>query len=174
MHSASFAVVAYLDRELAQFLNEFRAAATPHDRHLRPHLTLLPPRSLQISDADCLAAFNKQTFQAIKIEMGEVSCFMPLSPTVYLDLRSGHEQLSMLNHQLGAGVLAGKADWPYVPHLTLARLPDNAAASHVMEQARRRWRDYQGTRSFSVAELTLVREAEPGVWIDLASIHAGD
>jgi len=174
MPPSSFAVVAYLTGDLGKFLSGFRAAVTPHDRDLRPHLTALPPRKLQISDAEAVKSFQWNKIQSIKIEAGDVCTFRPLSPTIYLDLRHGQEQMWRLNAQLGAAPLAGKPDWPFVPHITLAKLEDFKDVPRVLQHARDLWRDYQGTRSFSVAELTLVRESGPGVWLDLASIHAGE
>jgi len=79
-----------------------------------------------------------------------------------------------LNTQLGAAPLAGKPDWPFVPHITLAKLEDFKDVPRVLQHACDRWRDYQGTRNFTVSELTLVREEKQGIWIDLASIHAVD
>ena len=174
MPSSSFAVVAYLTGELGKFLDDLRTSVTPHDRHLRPHITALPPRKLQISDADAIKSFQHNKFQVIKIDAGDVCTFRPISPTIYLDLRRGQEQMWKLNTQLGGAPLAGKPDLPFVPHLTLAKLEDFKDVPRVLQHARDRWRDYQGTRSFSVTQLTLVRESGPDVWLDLASIHAAD
>ena len=174
MPSPLYAVVAYLGGDLGKFLSGFRAAVTPHDRHLKPHITALSPRKLQISDAEAIKGFQKNKFQALKIEVGDVCTFRPLSPTIYLDLRRGQQELWKLNSQLGAAPLAGKPDWPFVPHVTLAKLEDFKDVPRVLQHAHDRWRDYQGARGFSVAELTLVRESAKGVWGDLASIHAAD
>lgn len=174
MPTSSYAVVGYLTGDLGKFVSEFRAAVTPHDRHLRPHITALSPRKLQISDADAIESFHRNKIQSVKIEVGDVCTFRPLSPTVYLDLRRGQQELWRLNGQLGVAPLAGKPDWPFVPHLTLAKLEDFKDVPRVLQHARDRWRDYQGTRSFSVVELTLVRESAKGAWLDLASIHAAD
>jgi 2'-5' RNA ligase len=174
MPSSSYAVVAYLTGDLGKFVSGFRAAVTPHDRHLRPHLTALPPRKLQISDADAVKNFQRNTAQIIEIKLGDVCTFRPVSPTIYLDLRRGQQQIWQLSGQLGSGPFAGKPDWPFAPHLTLAKLDDFKDVPRVLQHARDRWRDYQGTRGFSVTELTLVREADPGNWLDLASIHAAE
>ena len=174
MPSSSYAVVAYLTGELGKFVDDFRTAVTPHDRHLRPHITALPPRKLQISDAEAVKSFQRNSLQIFEIVAGDVCSFRPLSPTIYLDLRRGQEQMGKLNSQLGAAPLAGKPDWPFAPHLTLAKLDDFKDVPRLLQHARDRWRDYQGTRSFSVTQLTLVRESGPGVWLDLASIHAAD
>src|SRR5437870_3839691 len=124
MPSPLYAVVAYLGGDLGKFLSGFRAAVTPHDRHLKPHITALSPRKLQISEADVIKAFRQNKFQSIKIEAGDACTFRPLSPTIYLDLRRGQQQMWELNTLLGASPLAGKPEWPFVPHLTLAKLED--------------------------------------------------
>ena len=173
MPASSYAVVAYLGGELGKFLADFRAAVTPRDRHLRPHITALSPRKLQVSDAEAIKSFQKNKFKGIKIDVGDVCTFRPLSPTIYLDLRRGQRELWSLYGQLGSA-FAGKPDWPYVPHLTLAKLEDFKDVPRVFQHARDRWRDYQGTRSFTVIELTLVRERKPLEWLDLDSIHAAD
>jgi 2'-5' RNA ligase len=172
MPAASYAVVAYLDGDLGRFVGGFRSAISPQQSHLHPHITALSPRTLHISDAEAVKGFEQIAFQGITIELGNVCTFRPLSPTVYLDLRRGQEQLWELNRTLGAAPFAGKPDWPFAPHVTLAKLDDFKDVARVLQHARDRWRDYQGTRSFSVNELTLVRERERGVWADLASIHA--
>src|SRR5437763_11078389 len=153
MPSTSYAVVAYLGGDLGKFLTDFRTAVTPHHRHLRSHISALSPRKLQISEAEAIKSFVRNKFQTIKIEVGDVCSFRPASATVYLDLRSGQKALWELNSQLGSGPLAGKSDWPFVPHLTLAKLDDFKDVARVFQHARDRWRDYQATRSFSVGEL---------------------
>jgi 2'-5' RNA ligase len=172
MAPGSFAVVAYLEGDLSRFLAEFRAAVTPQHTHLRPHITALPPRKLQISDTEAVRNFKERPLHSIAIELGDVCSFRPLSPTIYLDLRRGQQQLWDLQQLLGAAPFAGRPDWPFVPHITLAKLDDFKDVARVFQHARDRWHDYQGTRSFSVTELTLVRESKPGAWVDLASIHA--
>jgi 2'-5' RNA ligase len=166
-------VVAYLEGDLGKFVGGFRSAVSPQHTHLRPHITSLSPRKLQISDADAVRSFKKKAFKAIQVELGNVCSFRPLSPTIYLDLRRGQQQLWEIYGQLAEPPFAGKPDWPFVPHITLAKLDDFKDVARVFQHARDRWRDYQGTRDFSVIELTLVRESGPDNWTDLASIHAG-
>lgn len=173
MPSSSYAVVAYLEGDLGKFVGGFRSAMSPQHRHLRPHITALAPRKLAISDAEAIHAFGKKQFSAISIEVGDVFTFRPVSPTVYLDLRRGQSELWELYQGLGAAPFSGKPDWPYVPHVTLAKLEEFKDVARVFQHARDRWRDYQGTRSFTVSELTLVREQKQGHWLDLANIHAG-
>src|SRR5262249_30820872 len=108
----------------------------------------------------------------VAVELGDVCSFRPLSPTIYLDLRKGQQQLWSLHQELGQTPLSGKPDWPFIPHITLAKLDDFKDVTRVFQHARDRWRDYQGARSFSVTELALVREEKKGRWVDLASIHA--
>jgi 2'-5' RNA ligase len=173
MPSFPYAVVAYLAGDLGEFVGGFRSSISPQHSQLRPHITALPPRKLAISEAEAAKVFQKNKFQPIAVELGDVCTFRPLSPTIYLDLRKGQSGFWELNQHLGAAALAGKPDWPFVPHVTLSKLDDFKDIARVFQHARDRWHDYQGTRSFLVSELTLVREKEPGLWLDLASIHAG-
>jgi hypothetical protein len=43
----------------------------------------------------------------------------------------------------------------------------------AFEFARDRWKNYSGSRRLVIEELTFVREAENGAWIDLASVRLG-
>ena len=172
MPPSSYAVVAYLTGDLGKFVAGFRAAVSPQHTHLRPHITALSPRKLSISDADAVKRFEKISFQPIAVELGDVCSFRPLSPTIYLDLRRGQREIWDLYQRLGTAPFAGKPEWPFAPHVTLAKLDDFKDVARVFQHARDRWRDYQGARGFSVTELTLVRESKKDVWIDLASIHA--
>jgi len=170
----SYAVVAYLEGDLGKFVDMFRSAIAPDQSHLRPHITALSPRKLKITDAEAVRSFKKKAFQPIEVEVGDVCSFRPLSPTIYLDLRRGQREIWDLHQKLGSPPLMGKPDWPFVPHITLAHLDDFKDITRVFQHARDRWRDYQGTRGFTITELVLVREDKKGQWLDLATIHAAD
>src|SRR5947209_7307689 len=174
MPTSSYAVVAYLAGDLGKFVDRFRSAVSPDQSHLRPHITALSPRKLKISDAEGLRSFKKKTFQQIAVEVGDVCSFRPLNPTIYLDLKRGQREIWDLHQKLGGPPLLGKPDWPFVPHITLAKLEDFKDITRVFQHARDRWRDYQGTRAFTITELVLVREEKKGQWVDLASIHAAE
>src|SRR5438046_1366562 len=146
MPPPSYAVVAYLEGDLGTFVGGFRSAVSPQHTHLRPHITALSPRKLQISDADAVRSFKKKAFQAIQVDLGNVCSFRPLSPTIYLDLRRGQQQLWAIHSILAEAPFAGKPDWPFVPHITLAKLDDFKDVARVFQHARDRWRDYQGTK----------------------------
>ncbi len=140
MPSSSYAVVAYLAGDLGKFVDGFRSTVSPAHSHLRPHITALSPRKLELSDGDAIKAFEKKKFRAIAVELGDVCSFRPLSPTVYLDLRKGQQQFWEL-YGLLSKPLAGKPDWPFVPHITLANLDDFKDVPRVFQHARDRWRD---------------------------------
>src|SRR3954462_3127207 len=93
MPPSSYAVVAYLAGDLGKFVGGFRAAVSPQHTDLRPHITALSPRKVNISDGDAAKRFEKISFQPIAVELGSVCSFRPLSPTIYLDLCCGQQQL---------------------------------------------------------------------------------
>jgi 2'-5' RNA ligase len=174
MPPSSYAVVAYLEGDLGKFVDKFRSTVSPDQSHLRPHITALSPRKLQISDEDAIKAFKKKKFQPIEVAVGNICSFRPVSPTIYLDLRNGQQAMWDLHRLLGAPPLLGKPDWPFVPHITLAKLDDFKDIARVFQHARDRWHDYEGARAFTIGELVLVREQRKSIWADLASIHAAD
>jgi 2'-5' RNA ligase len=60
--------------------------------------------------------------------------------------------------------------WAYVPHITLAKLAEEAAAKQALDDARKQWSGYSGTRKFLVKDLMLVREMGHEQWNDLARV----
>ena len=159
MPPSSYAVVAYLEGDLGKFVDKFRSAVSPEQSHLRAHITALSPRKLQINDAEAIKAFKKKRFQPIDDRAGDVCTFRPLSPTIYLDLRNGQQAMWDLHRNLEAPPLLGKPDWPYVPHVTLAKLDEFKDVARVFQYARDRW-DYQSARELTISELVLVRRRE--------------
>jgi len=81
--------------------------------------------------------------------------------------------LRSIYETLNSGDLAAADPWPYVPHLTLATLPDADQTSAALAQAQLQWQRYQGEREFTLAEMTLVREDTPEHWTDIQTILWG-
>ncbi len=55
-----------------------------------------------------------------------------------------------------------------MPHLTIAKMDNVQEAVKVVEVARRRWGQYNGTRSVKINSLTLVKGTGER-WVDLES-----
>jgi hypothetical protein len=60
-----------------------------------------------------------------------------------------------------------------MPHLTIIKSDEPERAQEVLAGIRRRWNEYQGTRSILIEQLTFVRQTEGPHWEDVAPIPLG-
>ena len=169
--AAQYAVVCYLDGELAAFVESLRRELAPEQAHLRAHITLLPPRRLEISE-DQAGGFVRgiaESSAAVPVTLGEKpDTFLPVSPTIYFPIATGAERLCDLHSRLNAGALLATEPWPYVPHVTVANLPNPGQTRSDLQLCAARWKNYSGPRRFLVNQLVVVREEPSGRWLDLA------
>jgi 2'-5' RNA ligase len=158
---------------LAAFLDDLRAELKPGCM-LRAHVTVLPPRPLQLNVDESVRALAAESrdCQPFRVELGDIAIF-DKSNVVYLSLRRGEHELHALHENLNSGQLEYDGPFPYHPHITLAQdltYDEALACAHV---ARCRWAGWDGPRGFNVEELAFVKSAEPGAWRDLARIELG-
>jgi hypothetical protein len=84
-------------------------------------------------------------------------------------------RLRDLHDRLNVGPLHYEEPWPYMPHLTIAKLDQTEVARQSAAAWRRSWSQFGGSRRILVDELTFVREGEKAMtWVDLAPIPLGD
>jgi len=174
-----YAVVCYLDGDLAKFAEGLRSQLAPQQSHLRAHITLLPPRLIPPDNESGNGGAGKALRSAglqlapLRISLDQVESFLPLHPTVYLRVHHGARHLRSIYETLNTGDLAAADPWPYLPHLTLATLPDAGQARAALAQAQQHWQRYEGERELTLIEMTLVREDTPEHWTDLETILWG-
>lgn len=175
MISGTYAVVAYLRGPLADFVQGLRRQLAPKQGAVRPHLTLLSPRVLEAPPEKLHSALKRICYRAVpvRVSLGGVESFVPATSTVYLRVEEGAGLVSELQRRLNQYGFRAEDSWPYVPHVTLAKLADDAAAAEAAEEARRQWLLYGGVREFLMEKLTLVREVAPDQWDDLATVALG-
>jgi 2'-5' RNA ligase len=99
--------------------------------------------------------------------------FVPTTPTVYIRVAYGAARMQELHDQLNKQALAFAEEWPYIPHLTIAKMADQSAAEKALGTSRERWRQFPGSRRFLFDRLTFVREDSPNCWVDLAPVPLG-
>jgi len=172
MQLARYAVVTYLNGPLANFVEDLRSRFAPEQAHMRAHLTLLSPRVLESPPEKLLSALKRICYKAepVSVSLGQAETFLPATSTVYLGLHQGARQVRELHRRLNQYGFRAEDPWAYVPHVTLAKLAESAAAEKALEEARKQWSSYTGEREFLVQEITLVREAELERWNDLAKV----
>ena len=175
MRPLQYALVAYVSNSVGRFVEDLRRDLHPEQAHLPAHLTVLPPRPLHGSQPEALELLEKLCSQVAPFEvaMGEVASFAPVTPTVFLRVAHAAYRMRELHDLLNTDLLHCHEQWPYMPHLTIAKLPDLAQAQSALETSRSRWADYRGTRVILLDQLTFVREGQSDRWIDLAPVHLG-
>jgi len=107
------------------------------------------------------------------VTLGMVETFCPVTPTVFIRVDAAASSMSELHRKLNTEVLAYNEEWPYIPHLTIAKMGGEAQAQTALETARRRWEQYSGSRRILLERLTFVREESPNCWVDLAPVVLG-
>jgi 2'-5' RNA ligase len=169
----TYALVIYIPDPLGRFLDDLRRELVP-GCNPHAHVSVLPPRSL---GADWRAASQQvQAFtagrQPFPVELGEVGIF-PETNVIYIQLRSGEDELSAMHDALNDNALTFEEPFAYHPHVTLAQgiPPGEVAAVH--ELAERRWNEFAGERVFRADRVAFVRNTVGNCWIDLANFALG-
>ena len=168
-----YAAVAYVRSPVGSFVEELRREMHPSHTHADAHITILPPRTL-CSEPQALEQLQKwcQTLPAFEVTMGDVETFVPVTPTVFLRVARGAYRLRELHDKLNQDALYFKEPWPYMPHLTIAKMDTIEEAGKVLEIARQRWQRYEGPRTVRIESLTFVKGMGER-WLDVAETPLG-
>ena len=78
-----------------------------------------------------------------------------------------------LHDRLNVGPLHADEPWPYMPHLTIAKMDTAEQSTRVYEEGRRRWDECKCARRVLIDQLTFVRQAGLDRWTDLAPVRLG-
>ena len=175
MQTPRYALVCYVRSAVGEFVEKLRQELHPDLPHLPAHLTILPPRRLQGGELSALDTIEQICGQAERFEvtLGDVETFVPVTPTVFIRVAHAGYRMRELHDGLNTQVLAAQEEWPYMPHLTIAKISTQELAQQAYVFARDRWAQFIGSRCVQVSELTFVREREPNCWVDLAGIPLG-
>ncbi|MFY9744296.1 MAG: 2'-5' RNA ligase family protein [Candidatus Sulfotelmatobacter sp.] len=175
MPSVRYALVAYIKGPITAFVENLRRELHPALPHHAAHLTFLPPRQLQGTESEALHTLEQicGSVEPFEVTLGEMESFVPTSCTVYIGVAQGASRMHELHRQLNQQALEFAEEWPYVPHLTIAKMNDLGEASRAVKIARQSWSTYNASRRILVDRLTFVREDSPGCWVDLAPVPLG-
>ena len=161
------------------------AAGDPLAEVVPPHITLLPPTAVDVDALDEIMQHLRDVAAGttpFKVRLDEVGTFRPVSPVVYLGLRSGAEECNLLQMRVRdrRGPLARSLSFPFHPHVTLA----HEIAEDGLDTAARKGADL--TMDFTVTKLHLYRHrsrpsrrtcsgypASEGVWDVVAAFAFG-
>jgi 2'-5' RNA ligase len=151
------------------FVEELRRDLHPAHTHADAHVTILPPRTLSGAEQPALEVLADvcQSIPPFEVIMGDVETFVPLTPTVFLRVARGAYRLRELHDKLNRNALYFEEPWPYMPHLTIAKMDTEEEAMKVLEIARQRWSAYSGPRTVRIESLNFVKGVGER-WVDLA------
>jgi 2'-5' RNA ligase len=174
MSSSRYALVAYVRNPVGEFVEKLRRELHPSLPHMPAHLTILPPRVLQGTEAGAVEFLEEACNQVVpfEVEMGDVETFLPTTPTVFIQVKRAAYRMRELHDRLGDRALCCPEDWPYIPHLTIVKTELDEQARAAAAIARERWQRFEGKRQVRVDELVFVREAN-GLWQDVAPLPLG-
>jgi len=175
MQAQRYALVSYVRSSVGRFVERLRQELHPDLPHLPAHLTILPPRHLRGSELSALQILEELCSRAepFEIELGEVETFIPVTATVFIDVAQSGHLMRELHNRLNTQALAAPEEWPYMPHLTIAKMSNRELAEQAYLVARDRWAEFTGSRIVALKELTFVREDGENHWVDLAGLPLG-
>jgi 2'-5' RNA ligase len=175
MQKQRYALVSYVNGPAGEFVENLRRELHPELPPLAAHLTILPPRLLQGTEKSALEILERICGQAepFEVNLGDVCTFAPLTPTVYIRVDLAASLMSDLHGSLNTEALSFQEEWPYIPHLTIAKMAGQDAARDAYNVAKARWAGYQGSRRVLMERLCFVREEGQNCWVDLAQVRLG-
>jgi 2'-5' RNA ligase len=165
-----YALVAYVRNSLGRFVEGMRQDLHPDHTHSPAHITVLPPRTLAGTESEAIDVLRKELSQmdAFEVKLGDVETFYPTTPTVFIRVERFAHRIRDLHDRLNAGPMQCQENWPFMPHLTIVKMPESQQTPAALEESRSRWRNFEGPRTAQITDLTFVREAENGQWLDIA------
>jgi 2'-5' RNA ligase len=165
------AVVSYLNNAMGEYLASLMRGLAPASPLRRPHITLFPHRALAHDDGEIVQRLRRAApaFRPVRVRLGEVATFLPVSTVVYLKVETGVSELERMHDVLidtyGARELAER--FAYQPHLTLAYDLPREEIERLATAFDESWKGYDGAREFVLEELTVVRETGYCQWRDI-------
>jgi 2'-5' RNA ligase len=169
-----YAAVAYVRSPVGIFVEELRRELHPAHTHADAHLTILPPRPLQGTEQQAIDLLSEicKSVPPFEVTMGDVETFIPLTPTVFIRVAHGAYRMRELHDKLNRDVLFFNEPWPYMPHLTIAKMDRVEEALKVVEIARERWKAYTESRDVRIHSITFVKGSGER-WVNLAKTTLG-
>jgi 2'-5' RNA ligase len=175
MQKPRYALVAYVTGPAGEFVENLRRELHPDLPHLAAHLTILPPRPLGGTEASALQVLERicGEEEPFQVALGAVETFIPVTPTIFIRVEADAFRMSELHGKLNTEGLQYKEEWPYIPHLTIAKMTSVEQAQTAFGIASQKWSTYAGSRRIRLEKLIFVREEAQNCWVDLAPVTLG-
>jgi 2'-5' RNA ligase/ribosomal protein S18 acetylase RimI-like enzyme len=137
---------------------------------ISPHLTLVPPvnvREDRLPDALSVLRHAAAEIPPLQLELGPPATFWPVTPVVYLTVRSPVVAIGALRTRVFLEPLARAVTHPFVPHVTLA---EDLEPSRI-DDALRALSDYAA--STTIDRVHLLGQGDDRVWTPIADMAFG-
>jgi 2'-5' RNA ligase len=169
----SFALVSYIPKPLADFLDRLRQELVPNC-FLRAHVTILPPRPISSSPEAAWETIRALAprFAPFDVEMTQVEVF-PVSDVIHIGIGRGREEMEAMHAGLNVDGLKFPEPYPYHPHVTLAQELKGDEVDELARVARTRWAESAIPKTFRVDKVFFVQNTRRKEWLDLGESALG-
>jgi len=166
-----FGVVVPVPEEVSRIADRVRRHYDPNFPRIGPHVTVLPPRKMQLTRRQVREAVERATrgMRPFRIALGPIRTFRPVMPVVFASLKEGKGLLSRLHRNLALGALKGTETFPYVPHLTLGQALDAKRFPRALLLSRRLFSGIS-RNVWPVDRLLIVERLSEEIWIPLPPV----
>ncbi|MEY2421485.1 MAG: hypothetical protein QOI95_1552 [Acidimicrobiaceae bacterium] len=120
----------------AREIDGLRRALGDNIERVAPHLTLVPPVNVNVSDMGVVLAQLRSAAAAVSplvVSLGPAVTFQPINPVVYLAVAGDVSGVAAIRSGVFAGPLARSLTHDFVPHVTIAEstTPDRIEAALI-------------------------------------------
>lgn len=159
-------LVSYIPDPLSAFLSNV-TRILPSAGNPRPHVTILPPRPLQVpvETASAEARAILQQFPVFDVELSNVGYFSQTN-FLYLEVMDRQSVLHRLHAALNTGDLAHTEKFDFRPHLTLGGPVPKESLVYSQHQTEAAWRSSRCSPRFTISEVVCLWSGPAGAWSD--------
>jgi 2'-5' RNA ligase len=168
-----FALVIYIPEHLGRFLDDLRRELVPH-YNPHAHVSVLPPRPIRDGWEAAAEQARRLTegWAPFDVELTSIQGFAR-TDVIYIEIGAGGQALYDLHDAMNRDRLAFDEPYEYHPHITLAQEIPHELVGQSVDLARRRWEEYQGSRTFRAERAVFVQNTVDNCWVDLAEYSLG-
>lgn len=165
-YERSIGIAIAVPEPYAQLVRQVRMQANdPLAPIIPPHITLLPPTSVDIRALPAIQAHLAKAAAKIApfvLRLRGTGSFRPVSQVVFLNVTQGERQCGELAAHINSGLLHQDLRFNYHPHVTLA----HDVPAHALDDAAAKLAQFDAT--FAVSAFTLYEYSSDHVWRTVA------
>lgn len=157
-----YGIVVFPSKQLQDFANSYRKRYDSHYAKITPHITLKGVTEIEDSQIDRISQSVKEIcnhFVPLTIHVSKVSSFAPVNNAIYLKVEPTEEILD-LHDALHTVQFGGKAEYKFVPHITLAQDMSSGEHDDIYGQLRMTKVDFTEI----INRIHLLYQLEDGSW----------